>query len=109
MAACCALVLETACRPRAPRRPLQDTDPVFVIPAIKQTGEANRTANIPRLIELLDSEDSAVRLASIQALRDLTGEDFGYEVWHDADGRSESVSQWKRWAAENGYGVKPQP
>ena len=92
----------TGCRPRAPRQPLRDTDPVFVIPAIRQTAEADRLRDVPRLIALLNSEDAAVRLAAIGALRDLTGEDFGYSYWQDANQRAPAVDRWREWAVEQG-------
>lgn len=96
-------LLTPACRPGPPREPLKDTDPVFVIPAIKATADDSRRKEIPRLIELLDHEDSAVRLASFQALRDLTGQTFDYEYWRAAEGRQESVEKWRAWAQSQGY------
>ena len=86
------------CRPRGPRNALQDADPVFVIPAIRDAAESERLRDVPRLIELLESDDAAIRLTSIQALRRLTGETFGYEFWRDAEGRLPAVNRWKRWA-----------
>ena len=102
VAACLVLLLFAGCRPRAPRQPLQDQDPIFVIPAIQETAETERLRDVPRLIELLESEDSAIRLYSIQALRRLTGETFGYRSWDDAQQREEAVNRWKRFAAELG-------
>jgi hypothetical protein len=96
-------MLQSGCRPGPPRRPLQDTDPVFVIPAIKHTADAKRTGDIPRLIDLLESEDSAVRLAAIQALEDLTGEDHGYRPWATAQERAQAVARWRQWSAERGF------
>jgi hypothetical protein len=97
------LVTWTAgCRPGAPRWPLGDDDPVFVIPAIKQTAQAERLRDVPRLIELLDSEDSATRLYASQALRDLTGETMGYQFWDTPARRKPAVDRWKRFAAELG-------
>jgi hypothetical protein len=96
-----------ACRPGPPREPLKDNDPVFVIPAIKATAEDSRRNEIPRLIELLDHEDSAVRLASFQALRDMTGQTFDYEYWRAAEGRQESITKWRAWAVEQGYQLGP--
>ena len=107
MLAAVVLLAPLGCRPRAPREPLQDTDPVFVIPAIKQTAEDSRRKEIPRLIELLDHEDSAVRLASFQALRDMTGQTFDYEYWRAAEGRRESVDKWRGWAEAQGYELAP--
>ena len=62
---------------------------------------------IDRVIELLDHEDSAVRLASFQALRDMTGQTFDYEYWRAAEGRQESITRWRAWAVEQGYQLGP--
>ncbi len=102
LAVLCALVLAMACRPRAPRQPLMDNDPVFVNPAIKRSAQAERLRDVPRLIELLDSDDSAIRLYASHALRDLTGESFGYQFWASAAQRQPAIDRWKRWAAAIG-------
>jgi hypothetical protein len=90
------------CRPGPPRRPLLDGDPIFLIPAIKKTAKEDHAAEVPRLIELLESEDSAVRLYAIGALRDLTGQNMGYVFYAPLLQRQEGVDRWRRWAVENG-------
>jgi hypothetical protein len=83
---------------------LQDSDPIFVIPAATDVAESrgrrvDRT-KVERLVELLDSEDAAVRLASIGALKELSGgEDFGYQFWLDEAQRIEATDRWKAWLA----------
>lgn len=89
------------CRPGPPRLPLQDGDPIFLIPAIKETAEQARAGEVPRLIELLESEDSAVRLYAIGALRDLTAQKLGYASYDPPLQRQEAVDRWRRWAVEN--------
>ena len=100
LAVTCAIA--GGCRPTAPRRPLLDQDPIFVIPALKRTAESQRLRDIPRLIELLDSEDAAIRLNAIQSLRSLTGETFGYQFWDTDAQRRPAVARWRRYAAELG-------
>lgn len=100
--ACAAGVPIGGCRPPAPRRPLLDQDPVFVIPAMRQTAQAQRLRDMPRLIELLNSEDSAIRLHAIQTLRSLTGETFGYQFWDTPAQRRGAVERWRRYAADLG-------
>ena len=102
-----ALGVMAGCRPRAPRQPLLDTDPIFVIPAIRNVADADRLRDAPRLIELLESEDAAVRLAAINSLRDLTGEDFGYHFWQRAGERGPAVDRWRQWAVARGL-VQPE-
>ena len=92
--ACAAGVPIGGCRPPAPRRPLLDQDPVFVIPAMRQTAQAQRLRDMPRLIELLNSEDSAIRLHAIQTLKSLTGETFGYQFWDTPAQRRGATHIW---------------
>ncbi len=96
------VILPAGCRPRPPRTPLQDRDPIFVIPAIHESAQATRYRDVPRLIELLDSDDAAIRLHSIQALRDLTGQRFGYQFWDPPAARRPSIDRWKQWAVDTG-------
>ena len=91
------------CRPGASRQPLQDRDPVFVIPAVKGVAQERpgrvEPEKVRRAVELLDSEDSAIRLSAVYALQELSGGlDFGYRFWADADDRAESVARWRTWA-----------
>ena len=109
LAVACAAVGVVGCRPRAPRMPLQDQDPIFVIPAMRRSAETNRLRDVPRLIELLDSEDAAIRLHAIQTLRSLTGETFGYQFWDGAPQRRPAVDRWRRYAADLGLIPRDEP
>lgn len=90
------------CRPRPPARPLQDRDPVFVIPAIIDTAERRQTRRVHELVDLLESEDSAIRFFAIDALRQMTGEDHGFLWWSgDEEQRQQAVERWRRWLKES--------
>ena len=102
-----ALML-AGCRPGPPRRPLQDTDPIFLIPAIRATADAEAYEAIGRLIELLDSEDSAVRIYAIGALRDLTGQELGFRSWAPQAERQAAIERWRSWAVASGHLPAPQ-
>lgn len=91
------------CRPGPPRRPLADADPIFLIPAIKQAAAKDRSEEVPRLIELLDSEDAAVRLYASMALREMTGQTLGYTSYAPIEQREEAVERWRQWSVEQGY------
>ena len=81
---------------------ITSNDPASKIPAIKKAVDARQTATAPQLVNSLDSEDPAVRFYAIRALRDLTGETFGY-VWYAGDGdRARAVQNWKLWLAGDG-------
>ena len=97
------------CRPPPPRRPLQDVDPIFVIPAIADAADQSRPADttVAQLIDRLDDRDAAVRWAAHEALKQISGRDFGYEPWLRESGesdatRSAAISRWREWARTNG-------
>jgi hypothetical protein len=54
-------------------------------------------AHIPDLIALLEDSELPVALAAHQALKDLTGQDFGPEADATRAERKEAVAQWKAW------------
>jgi hypothetical protein len=54
-------------------------------------------AHIPHLIALLEDPELPVALAAHQALKDLSGEDFGPEADATRAERKEAVAQWKAW------------
>ena len=85
----------------SPDRPLRDRDPAFVIPAVKNVADENRPerTEVNRLVELLESEDAAVRLSAVQALRELSGQRFGYDFWADPAARAPALRRWQMWAA----------
>jgi len=79
-------------------------------PAAKMhaTVEAARTGDrgaIGHIVELLDSDDPAVRLLAITALQRLTGQTNGYE--HDAPAaeREEAILRWVR-AVQSGTAME---
>ena len=49
------------------------------------------------MVKNLESDDPAVRLFAIEGLRRLTGDDFGYDYYADADQRAPAVQRWKQW------------
>jgi len=51
---------------------------------------------------MLDSDDVAVRFASVGALRRLTGRDFGYRYADPPYRRQHAVDRWVRWYRESG-------
>lgn len=99
----CVCLSMLGCRPRAPRQPLEDRDPIFLIPAIKQAAREERATEVPRLIQLLESEDAAIRLYAIGALRDLTDRKLGYEFYEPREKRREAVERWRQWAIAEGF------
>jgi hypothetical protein len=95
----------------APRPPLvvTDPDPSVKIPAYKKAVRKKDKAAVRQLVADLDNDDPAVRLYSIQALRRLTGETFGYRYFQADEQRRPAVQKWRQWleAGEKAAGEKP--
>jgi hypothetical protein len=89
------------CRPRPSGDPLEEQDPIFVVPAAAELGDRKRVQadEVRQLVRLLDDPDAAVRLTASQSLYELSGgERFDYHFWQDAADRREAVTRWQAWA-----------
>lgn len=69
--------------------------------AIEQAALARDSSKIPELIRQLDSQDAAVRMLAIATLRDLTGQDLGFEPVAGAADRGMAIDRWHAWWAEH--------
>ena len=69
----------------APRPAIEVTnpDPAGKIPAMKKAVREHDLKVVRQLVKDLDSDDPAVRLFSIHALHDLTGQREGYDYYAD--------------------------
>ena len=72
--------------------------PAGRLTAIGQAARADdrSPATLRRLVEQLDSDDEAVRLAAIGALERLTGETHGYRYDDPRATRSLAIDRWER-------------
>lgn len=59
---------------------------------------------VPHLIEMLRSDDPAVRMAAIRALERLTGETLNYEHFAPEHERQKSIAAWERWYERHAAG-----
>ncbi len=57
---------------------------------------------IPKIIPRLEDDDVAVRMAAVDSLRRMTGEDFGYVAWDDETTRRAAVAKWREWWKTHG-------
>jgi hypothetical protein len=70
-------------------------------PAIKDAAIQDNRQAIPRLIVLLDDNDSAIRFAAICALEKMTGQTFDYHYYDDVPDRQPAIQRWQHWLAEH--------
>jgi hypothetical protein len=58
------------------------------------------------LIRGLEDDSLWARSWSIQALREATGQDLGFDPKADADQRAVGIAKWREWSASrNGEGI----
>lgn len=70
--------------------------PAARIDAAEKAARENNRSAIPQLVELLASDDAAVRFAAIGALQRMTGETYGYRAQDTAANRRKSIDEWVR-------------
>ena len=93
-------VAASACSTPRPEKDVRNPDPSGKIPAYKEAvrGKDRRAAR--QMVKDLDSDDPAVRMFAIVALRRLTGgEEFGYQYFDDPHERRPAIARWERWLA----------
>jgi len=69
--------------------------------AIEQAARTRDTSTIPDLINQLDSQDSAIRMLTIATLRDMTGQDLGFDPAAGAGDRKAAIDRWHAWLANH--------
>lgn len=82
-------------------------DPAAKLHAVPKAVAERDAAAFPRLVELLESDDPAVRMLSIRALERLTGQTLGYEHAGTAGARAQAVARWKAWLADQPNSTAP--
>jgi hypothetical protein len=75
--------------------------------AVEAVVERRDTSHLLGLVDRLDDDDPAVRLAAGGALRDLTGHDTGYRPYLPTAERRRHQELWRAWLA--GRGLVPPP
>ena len=97
-----ALAAGVGCQ--APRGPvsIHSDDPDLKIQAMKRDAAERNPTDNPTLVRDLDSDDAAIRFYAVNTLRQVTGDDFGYRFYDDADVRKPAVARWRAWLAKQG-------
>jgi hypothetical protein len=98
----CAAGLSTGCQSPPAWKSLRTEDPIKRVNAIQQAAKENKRNEIPELIFLLDDEEPVVRMYAIHALREMTGEDFGYRYFDSESERAKAIEKWRQWLANSG-------
>ncbi len=85
---------------------LNSPTPIFRIRAAKWAGDNKNTEAVGPLVNLLKDEDRSVRLYSIEALKRITGNDFGYKVQDAPAKRAKAIAKWDKYIADKYPGAE---
>ena len=80
---------------------LDNQDIMVRIMAIKWAGDNSVSQAVPYLVDNLQNEDKAVRFYSIEALRRITGTDFGYDYKASPNSRAQASERWQSFLKSN--------
>ena len=75
---------------------LESPDPVVRIMAVKWAGDNKVSSAVPQLVNFLQHEDESVRFYSIEALRRITGTDYGFDYKAAGHLRAVAVKRWQK-------------
>jgi len=92
-----AILFSSGCQDYRGPVSITSDDPDLQILAIKGDASKDNARDIPKLVEDLQSDDPAIRFYSIEALRQLTHEDFGYHYYETDDERAPALARWQSW------------
>lgn len=103
MAAVAAMgVLALAACSTAIERSYTDPTPDARVGALSESMASGRRSDAPHMVENLESDDPAVRMAAAHALNQLTGTTLGYRASAPQAERDEAISRWKEWLRKEG-------
>ena len=88
----------------APGASFDSPDSTARLKAIRNAAAERDRSAIPNLIEMLESDDPAVRVMAIGVLKDMTGEDMGYDPYGESMDRRRAIERWEAWHARGGTG-----
>jgi HEAT repeat protein len=97
IAALVAALATAACAPPATEGGFDSANPAARLYAIEQAAREGDRSAVTHLVELLDSDDPAVRWMSIVALERLTGQTHGYHHYDPPQERREAVMRWVQY------------
>jgi hypothetical protein len=89
-----ACLLMTACGPSATKGGFDSPNPAARIYAIENAARTGDRSAVKEIVELLDSDDPAVRFVAIATLKRLTGQTFGYRDFDPPVLRRQAIARW---------------
>jgi hypothetical protein len=94
MMASMTALLASACTAPATEADFDSSIPAARLSAIERAGAERDETATPRLVEQLDSDDPAVRMLALEALKRIEGDTHGY--WHGdpPHERRAAIEQW---------------
>jgi len=92
--------------PTGPRT-VANEDLNIKIQAIRVAADDKDLTAAPELVRDLESDDAALRLYAIKALRQMAGQDFGYVYYADVEKRRPAVTRWRQWLQQQGPATRP--
>ncbi len=78
---------------------IHSADPCIRVRAAIYAGNLCDSRAVPLLVDRLDDEDEAVRMAAHESLKQITKQDFGYRYYDLPSVRAVAVEQWRKWVA----------
>ncbi|HWB19577.1 MAG TPA: hypothetical protein VG711_04695 [Phycisphaerales bacterium] len=88
------LAVTPGCGPPATEARFDSANPSAKIYAIQRAEKDHDLSKLCNIIDQLDSDDPAVRLVAIGALRKLTGQTHGYEYSDSRPVRRAAIDDW---------------
>ena len=92
---CAAALLGGCARPATLAQRIQDNDPKVRIASIQEAVELKDKQVVPLLVDRLLDQDRSVRFFASGALKEITGEDHGYDYRADQWSRRQAVARWR--------------
>jgi len=82
-------------------RIMDETTTAVQVQAVEAMADAPHADYVPILIQRLNDANPRLTAAATEALRKITGQDFGYRPQAPADVRARALDAWRRWYAES--------
>lgn len=92
----CLAMTPAACGPAASSGGFDSPNPAAKMYAIEHAVRNNELDAVPRIVEQLDSDDPAVRMLAIAALKRMTGQTHGYCEYDPPEVRRQAIARWEQ-------------